>query len=117
MKDALWWYANPQNWSAPRSSPGPYSGQSIAAAPADKGRQAREELNTEKTLGGLVRILVFMSGRTALSVATDAGIHPGRFEDIYSDKAHTTPQERLGIARALGVDLSEVDSYVRERIS
>lgn len=116
MKDAIWWYANPQNWTSPRTaSPGPYSSQSAPPASADRGRQARAELNLTDSLGGLVRVLAFASGRSFLDIAAEAGLHPGRFEDIAHDRTHTTPQERIGIARAFGVDASELDGYARER--
>lgn len=102
------WYADPRNWEA-CSKPGPYSNSTSPAVSQDKGLAARRHLNTKGTVGGLIKLMLDLTGQTASDLSKKTQIHPGRFDDVLNDRADLLNSERVLIAKFFGVRTDEFD--------
>lgn len=107
-ESAIRWYANPRNWELAESkSPGPYSASVQSHTAIDRGAEARRQLNKRGTYGGLLQLVLELTGENTMKLARKTSIHPGRLEDLIQDAADPLPNERVSIATALGISPNE----------
>lgn len=96
------WYADPRNWEV-RPKPGPYSNSASPVISNDKGASARRFLNAKGTVGGLIRLMLELTGLSTSELARKTQIHPGRIEDVLNDRADLLGSERSLVAKFFGI--------------
>lgn len=103
------WYANPKNWEPSVSKlVGPYSASNVAHVLIDRGAEARRQLNSRGTTGGLLSLVLELVGMSESELSRRSQVHPGRLADILNDAADALPSEKKALASVLGISASEL---------
>lgn len=109
QKSVLEWYANPLNWKpAEDKEPGPYSATGQIPAMSDKGKMARHILKFSDNPPSAIFHLQQLTGFSNVEIASRTGIHPGRIDDILTQRANILPDEAEKLSKLFGVERVEV---------